>query len=82
MIPQLTLRKPEEVMKLSRLGSLHQSRISFMRVLLRRLASENWRFDNQIGILTMTVLGMPPIAFMALKEAIRWLLLPMTFLLN
>ena len=46
MIPQLTLRKPEEVMKLSRLGSLHQSRISFMRVLLRRLASENWRFDK------------------------------------
>ena len=41
MIPQLTLRKPDEVMKLSRLGSLHQSRISFMRVLLRRLASEN-----------------------------------------
>jgi hypothetical protein len=33
------------VMKLSRLGSFHQSRLSFMRVLLRRLASENWRFD-------------------------------------
>tara|TARA_B110000003_G_scaffold68457_3_gene69568 strand:+ start:2973 stop:4631 length:1659 start_codon:yes stop_codon:yes gene_type:complete len=46
MIPQVDLRKPEEVMKLSRLGSLHQSRISFMRVLLRRLASENWRFDK------------------------------------
>ena len=46
MIPQVDLRKPEEVMKLSRLGSLHQSRISFMRVLLRRLASENWHFDK------------------------------------
>ena len=46
MIPQVDLRKPEEVMKLSRLGSLHQSRISFMRVLLRRLASENWCFDK------------------------------------
>tara|TARA_R110002096_G_scaffold113077_1_gene245930 strand:+ start:729 stop:2348 length:1620 start_codon:yes stop_codon:yes gene_type:complete len=32
-------------MRLSRLGSFHQSRISFMRVLLRRIVSENWRFD-------------------------------------
>ena len=46
MIPQVKLREPEEVMKLSRLGSLHLSRISFMRVLLRRLASENWQFDK------------------------------------
>jgi hypothetical protein len=45
MIPQVKLRPPSVVMKLSRLGSFHQSRISFMRVLLRRLVHENWTFD-------------------------------------
>jgi hypothetical protein len=30
-------RPPEVVMKLARMGSFHQSRLSFMRVLLRRL---------------------------------------------
>ena len=32
-------------MRLDRLGSNHQCRLSFMRVLLRRLNSENWTFD-------------------------------------
>ena len=45
MIPQVARRTPDTVMRLSRLGSFHQSRISFMRVLLRRLASEKWCFD-------------------------------------
>lgn len=34
-------------MRLSRLGSLHQCRLSFMRVLLRRMARENWRFERR-----------------------------------
>ena len=38
----LTLRAPEQVMRLSRLGSFHASRISFMRCLLRRIAQERW----------------------------------------
>ena len=38
------LRPAETVMKLARLGAFHQSRLSFMRVLLRRLKAENWRF--------------------------------------
>ena len=33
-------------MKLARLGSFHQSRLSFMRVLLRRLARERWTFER------------------------------------
>ncbi|WP_299932113.1 hypothetical protein [uncultured Pelagimonas sp.] len=33
-------------MRLERLGSLHQCRLSFMRVLLRRLAGEGWRFSR------------------------------------
>ncbi|MEM9971456.1 MAG: hypothetical protein AAF762_10210 [Pseudomonadota bacterium] len=31
-------------MRLSRLGSLHQCRLSFMRVLTRRMARDGWRF--------------------------------------
>ncbi|WP_071674700.1 hypothetical protein [Nioella nitratireducens] len=39
-------RDPQTVMTLARLGSFHQSRLSFMRVLLRRLKSERWTFDR------------------------------------
>lgn len=38
-------RSPETVMRLSRMGSAHQSRLSFMRTLLRRLKRENWQFE-------------------------------------
>ena len=41
-------RHPDVVMKLARMGSFHQSRLSFMRVLLRRLKRENWRFDRPV----------------------------------
>ena len=39
-------RDPNVVMRLERMGSFHQSRLSFMRVLLRRLKSENWTFER------------------------------------
>ena len=39
-------RAPEEVVRLARMGSFHQSRLSFMRILLRRLKAENWRFET------------------------------------
>lgn len=42
----ITRRDPELVMRLARLGSIHQSRLSFMRVLTRRLAREGWRFEK------------------------------------
>ncbi len=32
-------------MRLTRMGSAHQSRLSFMRTLLRRLKHENWQFE-------------------------------------
>ncbi|WP_254899007.1 hypothetical protein [Thalassococcus arenae] len=35
-------------MRLSRLGSLHQCRLSFMRVLTRRMAAADWRFDRPV----------------------------------
>lgn len=41
------LRDPNIVMRLARLGSFHQSRLSFMRILTRRMAAENWRFERR-----------------------------------
>ncbi|SHH94457.1 hypothetical protein [Marivita hallyeonensis] len=41
-------RPPETVMRLKRLGSLHQCRLSFMRVLTRRMASEKWQFSRAV----------------------------------
>ena len=46
--PAVLLREPATVMTLDRMGSFHQSRLSFMRVLLRRLKRENWRFERPI----------------------------------
>jgi hypothetical protein len=40
-----TLRPVPEVMDLPRLGSLHQFRLSFMRTLVRKLASERWNIQ-------------------------------------
>ncbi|MEH6457145.1 MAG: hypothetical protein V7749_12515, partial [Cocleimonas sp.] len=42
------MRPAEQVMKLERLGSSHQTRLSFMRTLLRRFKSENWSFDRPV----------------------------------
>ncbi len=42
------LRPADQVMRLTRMGSFHQSRLSFMRSLLRRLQSENWRFEVKL----------------------------------
>jgi hypothetical protein len=43
---KVALRSPDIVMRLARLGSFHQTRLSFMRVLLRRLDREGWRFSR------------------------------------
>ncbi|MEO1108109.1 MAG: hypothetical protein AAFX90_09330 [Pseudomonadota bacterium] len=45
---QIERRDPATVMRLSRLGSLHQCRLSFMRQLTRRLAQENWSFTRPV----------------------------------
>ena len=39
------MRPAGQVMDLERLGSLHQSRLSFMRALVRRIMRERWRMD-------------------------------------
>ncbi len=43
--PAPELRSPDMVMRLSRMGSAHQTRLSFMRSLLRHLKRENWTFE-------------------------------------
>lgn len=47
-IQTIAKRDPALVMRLSRLGSFHQSRLSFMRILTRRMIRENWRFSRPI----------------------------------
>jgi hypothetical protein len=41
-------RSPATVMRLARMGSAHPMRLSFLRVLLRRLRDEIWRFDRPV----------------------------------
>lgn len=42
----LTLRAPEIVMDLERLGCFHSYALSFMRVLIRRILSQDWQFTR------------------------------------
>jgi hypothetical protein len=42
------MRSPDQVMRLERLGSFHQTRLSFLRVLLRRVARGQWRFSREV----------------------------------
>ena len=46
--PHIVKRTPSTVMRLARMGSMHQTRLSFMRVLLRRLATEKWRIEKTL----------------------------------
>ena len=39
-------RPPEQVMRLARMGSFHQHRLSFMRILLRRIKADGWTFSR------------------------------------
>jgi len=44
----VALRDPDLVMRLSRMGSAHPMRLSFLRVLLRRVIREGWHFDRPV----------------------------------
>ena len=50
-------RDPAQVMRLSRLGSLHQCRLSFMRQLTRRMAREGWTFARPVFKIDATGVG-------------------------
>jgi len=61
----IELRAPEQILRLERMGSMHQTRLSFMRVLLRRLAGEKWQLerrhwqinDNGVGVGVYSAIG-------------------------
>ena len=42
------LRSPKKVMRLAQMGSFHQSRLSFMRTVMRYLQTENWQFETKL----------------------------------
>jgi|TARA_B110000967_G_scaffold40566_1_gene40527 hypothetical protein len=44
----LPMRPDSQVMQLERLGSFHQSRLSFMRTLVRRMVTENWQITSPV----------------------------------
>lgn len=46
--PITALRAPDQVLRLARMGSFHQTRLSFMRVLLRHLVRRNWRIERRL----------------------------------
>ena len=43
----LPLRSPDQVSTLERLGSLHQTRISFVRSIMRKMMAEGWRISRE-----------------------------------
>lgn len=45
--PATLKRTPQEVMRLARLGAFHQTRLSFVRTLVRRMAREGWEFPTR-----------------------------------
>jgi hypothetical protein len=56
-IAQAFHRSPAEVMRLSRLGCSHPTRLSFLRILLRRLQAEKWQFDRSVFNLNQNGVG-------------------------
>ncbi len=46
MTATIERRSPDVVMRLDRMGSFHQCRLSFMRILLRRMKRERWTFEQ------------------------------------
>ena len=45
---RVPLRAADQVMRLNRLGSFHQCRLSFMRILTRRMVKEKWAFTRPV----------------------------------
>lgn len=50
-------RDPGDVMRLSRMGVAHPTRLSFRRVLLRRMQAEGWTFDRPVFDFDATGVG-------------------------
>ena len=48
LINNLPLRESNDVMNLKRMGAMHQSRISFTRTLVRKMANEHWTVKKSL----------------------------------
>ena len=44
--PEPEMRAPDVVMRLARMGAAHQTRLSFLRAMLRCAARDGWRFSR------------------------------------
>lgn len=56
-VQKVALRAASSVMRLARMGSFHQTRLSFMRVLLRRMIREKWQFSRPVFEISETGVG-------------------------
>lgn len=45
---EIALRPPERVMRLARLGAMHQTRLSFLRAMLRRVHQDRWMVSRSV----------------------------------
>jgi hypothetical protein len=50
-------RSAQEIMDLPRMGSAHPTRLSFLRVLLRRIQTQEWRFERAVWQVDATGVG-------------------------
>ena len=44
----IPLRPPSQVMRLDRMGAFFPTRLSFLRILFRRMAAEGWQVDRPV----------------------------------
>jgi len=61
--PDIKLRDPSTVMKLSRLGSFHQSKLSFLRSFIREF--KEWNYSRSLFDLDKMVMAL---LFILLKK--------------
>ena len=66
---EVGLRPAEKVMRLSRLGSFHQSRLSFLRILLRRISAERWEFKRRVFDINVDCSGTAVYTYQLLNRA-------------
>ena len=66
---EVGLRPAEKVMRLSRLGSFHQSRLSFLRILLRRISAEKWEFKRRVFDINVDCSGTAVYTYQLLNRA-------------
>ena len=64
----ITLRDPNIIMKLSRLGSFHQSKLSFLRSFLKEF--KDWDYKRDLFELNELVMVQP---FIHLKKIIEFI---------